>query len=466
MDRFEIHAHSVFSNIRLLDCINKIADLIQTAYDKGLSGVTLTDHEFVGNAVEFLAAERDLKEKGKIAKDFVCALGNEIYLVKDREKEKVEKYYHFILIAKNSQGHEALRKLSSFAWLNSYYHRGIERVPTTYAELVSVLEEYPDSLIGSSACLGSEFAKLTNDLIIAEKAGDYQIEKEKVKQFLEFWSEKFKGNFYIEIAPSTSRDQIIYNKRAIKLGREFNVPVIIGSDAHYCTKEDRFVHKAYLTSTDGEREVDEFYSSTYLMDEEEVRDLTKEYIKSVDLEEIFNNSLNVMRQIEGYSINNQPIIPFIAVPDRDEALGEMIPEYCPTLRRLDESDNLQENYWLDACVESLIEKGLDKKEEYWRRLEEEADVTCFIQEKMNNCLFAYFNTFKHFIDLFWDCGSIVGPGRGSAVCFLSNYLLGITQLDPIEWATPLWRFLNKERVELPKNVGQLKAGERFLAVCA
>jgi DNA polymerase-3 subunit alpha len=43
----------------------------------------------------------------------------------------------------------------------------------------------------------------------------------------------------------------------------------------------------------------------------------------------------------------------------------------------------------------------------------------------------------------------VGPGRGSAVCFLSNYLLGITQLDPIEWNLKEWRFLNKERVELP-----------------
>lgn len=64
-------------------------------------------------------------------------------------------------------------------------------------------------------------------------------------------------------------------------------------------------------------------------------------------------------------------------------------------------------------------------------------------------MFAYFNTFKHYIDLFWECGSIVGPGRGSATGFLSNYLLGITQLDPIRWGLPYWRFLNKERAELP-----------------
>ena len=93
--------------------------------------------------------------------------------------------------------------------------------------------------------------------------------------------------------------------------------------------------------------------------------------------------------------------------------------------------------------------GLDGDEEYCRRLEIEADIIKYIGNQLDDCLFAYFNTFKHYIDLFWECGSIVGPGRGSATGFLSNYLLGITQLDPIRWGLPYWRFLNKERAELP-----------------
>ena len=83
------------------------------------------------------------------------------------------------------------------------------------------------------------------------------------------------------------------------------------------------------------------------------------------------------------------------------------------------------------------------------RLELEADVISTISEKLGNCLYSYFNTFQHYIDLFWDCGTVVGPGRGSAGSFLSNYLLGITQLDPIKWNLPYFRFLNKERAELP-----------------
>ena len=111
--------------------------------------------------------------------------------------------------------------------------------------------------------------------------------------------------------------------------------------------------------------------------------------------------------------------------------------------------NSQEQYWLYECVKSLNEKGLQNKVEYWDRLEIEADIILDIGEKLDDCLFAYFNTFKHYIDLFWECGSIVGPGRGSSTGFLSNYLLGITQLDPIRWNIKYWRFLNKERAELP-----------------
>ena len=89
------------------------------------------------------------------------------------------------------------------------------------------------------------------------------------------------------------------------------------------------------------------------------------------------------------------------------------------------SDDIQERYWINECLNELINKGL-WDEEYISRIETEADVIKDIGNKLGDCLFAYFNTFKHYIDLFWECGSIVGPGRGSSTGFLSNYLLGIT----------------------------------------
>ena len=63
-------------------------------------------------------------------------------------------------------------------------------------------------------------------------------------------------------------------------------------------------------------------------------------------------------------------------------------------------------------------------------------------------MFSYPITLQHYVDLFWTCGSTVGAGRGSSCSGLNHYLLGITQLDPIKWDLPFWRYLNKERVEL------------------
>ena len=63
-------------------------------------------------------------------------------------------------------------------------------------------------------------------------------------------------------------------------------------------------------------------------------------------------------------------------------------------------------------------------------------------------MFRYPITLQHYVDLFWECGSTVGAGRGSSCSGLNHYLLGITQLDPIKWDLPFWRYLNKERIEL------------------
>mgnify|MGYP003297822842 CR=1 FL=1 len=48
--------------------------------------------------------------------------------------------------------------------------------------------------------------------------------------------------------------------------------MVIGTDAHYLTEKDRMVHKAYLNSKDGDREVDSFYEYAHLFTEQECRE--------------------------------------------------------------------------------------------------------------------------------------------------------------------------------------------------
>ena len=215
--------------------------------------------------------------------------------------------------------------------------------------------------------------------------------------------------------------------------------MVVGTDSHYLTKADRFVHKSYLNSKGGEREVDAFYEFAHLMSYDETFELLrKSFDNDLIVEDILKNSDNLRFDIEDYSLERKQIIPKVNVKDYQPCSAWEWDTY-PTLRDLLASDNIQERYWVNECILRLAELGLDGEPEYAKRLEIEADVIKFIGEKLDDCLFAYFNTFKHYIDLFWECGSTVGPGRGSATGFLSNYLLGITQLDPIRWNLPYWR---------------------------
>ena len=111
------------------DCINRPKALIDTAINLGLTGIAITDHECVSSAIEVNQYAKKIRETNP---DFTVALGNEIYLINERGNG--QKYFHFILIAKDAIGHKALRELSSTAWYNSYTDRGMERVPTTKSE--------------------------------------------------------------------------------------------------------------------------------------------------------------------------------------------------------------------------------------------------------------------------------------------------------------------------------------------
>ena len=159
---FNCHSHTYYSNVRLLDSINKPKDLIDTAIKLGLSGIAITDHEILSAHMEVNQYAKEIKKEHP---DFKIALGNEIYLVNDRERN--QKYYHFLLIAKDAIGHKALRELSSIAWQNLYVDKKMERVPTTKNELKEIVNKYPGHLIATTACIGGE---LSSDALMYAKA--------------------------------------------------------------------------------------------------------------------------------------------------------------------------------------------------------------------------------------------------------------------------------------------------------
>jgi len=66
LKRFEVHAHTHFSNLRLLDSINRPKNLIDRAIELGLSGICLTEHESLSSALELNLCLRDSRFWTKI----------------------------------------------------------------------------------------------------------------------------------------------------------------------------------------------------------------------------------------------------------------------------------------------------------------------------------------------------------------------------------------------------------------
>ena len=183
-----------------------------------------------------------------------------------------------------------------------------------------------------------------------------------------------------------------------------------------------------------------------------------------------NNTQLIYEQITPFDFRQPTIVPECTIPEGCETKNLLSQWYnvCPNIKFFaTESTFLQDKYLM-----YLIEHGIETKhfkvtEVEAQRIETELDVLRFISDRLGQRLSAYLNLVKTMIDIMWQV-SFVGVSRGSAMCFLINYLIGITQANPLDYDIPYWRFLNKERAELPKQIklGQVKTGERFLAVCA
>ena len=440
MLRFCPHTHTEMSNFRLLDCINKLPDLIKRGKDIELAGLAVTDHETIAQSIRICKLQKENP-------DFKIAIGNEIYLTDVRQNGI--KYWHQILITKDAIGHKQLRQLSSIAWMNSYWDRGMERVPTLKSELRDIVMRDPGHLLATSACLGGE---LSSSIIEMEKARQMEdnetatIKYNQIVEYMQFMDELFGDDFYVEVAPAASKDQIIANNKLVQIAHVFNKKVVIGDDAHYLKKEDRYIHKAYLNSKGGERETDTFYEYAYLQDEDDLRKNLEPSI-GIMIDEMCRNSMEMFDKIEIYDLLHNQTIPSVPVKDYPKKQDSGLGKQFPNLRSMFTSDDIYDRYWINENIKQLgkIQKNNNI---YFKELEEEARVKKVIGEKLGTNMFKYPITLKYYIDMIWECGSLVGAGRGSSCAALNHYLLGITQLDPIQWNLPFFRYMNDERTEL------------------
>lgn len=473
------HNHTDASNHNHRDSIIKVGDLIDLALELGHKGVGITDHAVLSNHIKAIKhlkkIEKDFKNKLENCtkeeredltikynnvQNFKLGLGIELYLVNENEVEEARanntptKFYHYIMIPKNKKGYRQIVKISTQSWKNSFYHRGMERIPTYKNDLKEIIGEEKGNVIVSTACLGSEFATYVLELHKAKKlnfVSKIDLYKNKIEEFIKFNLDLFGEDFYIEIQPANEEEQIEYNKLAYQIAKYYNIKTIVTTDSHYLYKEDKKTHSDFLKSQNAERETDDFYKYTYLMSKEEIKEKLK-YFTEKQIEEIIENTLEISNKIEQFDLYKTTQVP--------PAHTQLQKNYKSKFYSIDTLNTdyiyikkyLESEFEIDRILLQQIEFGMDSlKEEYnqvnLERLNKELEAMWFVSEGLCQRLSSYYVLTKEIVDLIWTV-SLVGVSRGSAGAFYICYLLKITQINPIEYKLDEWRHLDKNKIEL------------------
>jgi len=128
---------------------------------------------------------------------------------------------------------------------------------------------------------------------------------------------------------------------------------------------------------------------------------------------------------EDYDLAGPPLLPTFECPE-----GYNEDEYLTQLCR---------DGWAKLLIPSGKVKDVRDKEIYADRVKHELKVIFKAQ------LSGYFLIVQDIIQWVRDNGMLAGPGRGSAAGCLISYLLGITEVDPIEYDLIFERFYNEGR---------------------
>src|SRR5213595_338806 len=390
-----LHLHTEYS---LLDGAVRMRDLMKEAVKMKMPAVAITDHGNLFGAIDFYQCAK--------AAGIRPIIGCEAYITSGSHKEKPsgETTYHFTLLAENESGYRNLVKLISAADLDGFYYR-----PRVDKDLLAA---HADGLIGLSGCLASEInSALQTDNV--EKAQNLTAE------YRDIFGPR---NFFIELHDHGMTEQKQCNAHLPKFAREFGLGLVAANDVHFLRRSDHRAHDVLLCIN----------TATKIEDEQRMRYEPELYFKSpAEMRQIFRDF-------------PEAITNTLEIADRCNLEIEFgkskYPEYPVP------PGKTRECYLRELCYKGLHERYGERAandQELITRLDYEVDVL----EKTG--FVSYLLIVWDFIHFAKQRGIPVGPGRGSAAGSLVAYVLGITDIDPLQFGLIFERFLNPERVSPP-----------------
>jgi DNA polymerase III subunit alpha len=424
MNYVGLHVHTHYS---LFDGIATPQEYVDRASKLGMNALAITDHGSLSGHREFYRSAKEKSIKPILGLEgYMCADISDKRDKSERTGQQDLVYNHIILLAKNQKGLENLNKISEIAWTDGFFKK-----PRFDFE---ILEKYKEGIIVTSACPSSVIVK-------ALEEQEFALAKKHIKWF----KDNFGSDYYIEVMPHNTPE---INKYLIDLADEFNIKAIVTPDCHHVDESQKHIQEfKLLMNTHAKVQKDTTYAKSakinsmmerldYLYGEDrqitfnkfDIHLLSYEEIKSamekqgISREDIYSNTLLLADTVEDYDIKDGLDLLPVQYKNPDQELANL------AFAALEEK-RLNPN-WLGNDIYEL-------------RLTEELEI---IRDKK----FApYFLVVQNMISWAKKEGILVGPGRGSSAGSLVCYLLGITDVDPLEHGLLFFRFINPERNDFP-----------------
>lgn len=372
------------------------ADYAKRALELGHGIISTMEHGNQGCYIEgyTLAKQHNLK--------FV--FGAEAYWVKDRTQSDPTNG-HIYIGARNENGRQCINDILSEANLTGFYKRPRIDVPL-------LLSLPRDDVIVTSACVA--FWKYDD-----------------VEDIVQTLAQHFGKNFFLEVQYHLTDAQRQLNERILRVRDRLKIPLIMGCDSHYIFPQQSQDRDDFLLSKGISYEDEEGWFLDYPDGDEAYQRFCRQgVLTEAQIDEAMSNT-NVFLDVEDYD---------------SEIFNANLK--LPKLPRMKDWSQEQR----DEAYERLVWQGWDRykpsvPEELHPHYESEIQSEI---DSVKECHMAdYFLIDYEIVKRGKEMGGLLTKtGRGSAVSFITNMLLGFTEVDRIAAKVKMYpdRFMTATRI--------------------
>ena len=379
-------------------------------------------------------AENEVEQGGHVIED------EEATKRSSANKPEWKRYYHLVVIAKNQTGLGNL-----FTLVKKSYKHGFYRFPRIDYKM---LKEHGEGLVVSTACVGGlasgliykqfgglRFDELHPDLM--NSLDNYN----PIMSRLENMTDQFvdcvgPDNFFLELQFNDLPAQHLTNRCLLDLSGKTGLPLIATADSHFPGQDKWQARELYKKLGWMGAKLDQ----SMLPKEEDLKCML--YPKNAgQMWEEFKQGYEEHSFYEGHEES---------VRDAIERTHDITWQKCEDtwidtsvkLPKFGTPEKPAFKMLADLVKEAMIREGLANTPEYVDRMKEEmSDIKYLGYEAYFLAMYKIFHLAEN--------RTLFGPGRGSGAGSLVNYLLGITQIDPLPHGLLWSRFLGRHRTSWP-----------------